>query len=205
MIGNPLGKPAESVRVLQANLTDDAPHNVYVITSPRRGEGKSVVAANLAVTYAQAGLPTLLVDANLRHPTLHHVFDVEPKSTLDALLTAAEATDADAMGAALTPTDIEDLMLLPLGAAENTAQEMNNFRAFKTVVPALQEHLGLKIVIFDTSSLNYAESLMLIRHVPAQVLVVCKAFRSRQGAVVEALGQLKELGYDADGIVLNRT
>src|SRR5262249_42437123 len=69
-------------------FTTQSRKGVYVVTSPSPEEGKSVTTANLAVTMAQAGLQVLLIDADLRRPRIHEIFNLENKVGLTSLLFA---------------------------------------------------------------------------------------------------------------------
>jgi Mrp family chromosome partitioning ATPase len=85
---DPLSPVSESFRAIQATLwfTRDMSNHIFVVTGPGPGEGKSVVTANLAVSFADAGLRTLLVDADLRHPTIHTIFGLPNEYGLSELL-----------------------------------------------------------------------------------------------------------------------
>jgi Mrp family chromosome partitioning ATPase len=77
VIHAPRSAPAEAYRFLQCSLGMRSGKQVLLVTSALPAEGKSTVAANLAVLMAQAGKKVTLVDANLRHPTLHEIFDLK--------------------------------------------------------------------------------------------------------------------------------
>src|SRR5207244_8338991 len=80
---------AEQFRVLRSNLrfawARPGPI-VLLVTSSAMGEGKSTISANLAASFAQAGKQTILVDADLRHPTLHTILGIGPSDGLSSLL-----------------------------------------------------------------------------------------------------------------------
>src|SRR5215213_4083904 len=88
-VEDPLGIAAESYRTLRAQLLHvlpDPPQKVIMLTSSSPGDGKSTTCANLGVTLAQAGRSTLLMDCDLRKPTLHKVFGLRNfRGVVDAL------------------------------------------------------------------------------------------------------------------------
>ncbi len=89
---NPISAVSEAYRILYLNLLlqrkkSDQLHLRYTVTSPHPKEGKSINAANLAVTFALTGLRVLLVDTNLRHPTLHKIFKLSNEQGLSTVLT----------------------------------------------------------------------------------------------------------------------
>ncbi len=74
---NPKSPIAESYRMLRTNLQyidGDREHKTMIVTSPNRGEGKTVTISNLAITMAEAGLKVLLIEADLRKPSIHKLF-----------------------------------------------------------------------------------------------------------------------------------
>ncbi|MCP4419146.1 MAG: CpsD/CapB family tyrosine-protein kinase, partial [Chloroflexi bacterium] len=110
-IVNPRSPRSEAYRTLRTNLSFyslDAPLRTLVVTSPVMGEGKSNTVANLAVTMAQSGRKTVLVDCDLRRPSLHTLFNqqAEPGFT-DAILENGEP--------ALQETAVANLWLLTAG------------------------------------------------------------------------------------------
>jgi capsular exopolysaccharide synthesis family protein len=81
---------SEQFRSIQANIkfvTGSNESKIFLITSPNRGEGKSTAAANLAVSMAQQKEKVLLIDANLRNPGLHSIFNIQNSSGLTDILT----------------------------------------------------------------------------------------------------------------------
>ena len=86
---NPQGAAAEAYRTLRTNLTFaalDRPLETLLVTSAAAGEDKSTVLANLAVAMAQSERRTILVDADLRHPSLHEVFGVSNERGLTTMM-----------------------------------------------------------------------------------------------------------------------
>src|SRR5262249_23552221 len=88
---------AEAIKTVRTNVLFSSAEDglkTLVITSAGPGEGKSIVAANLAIALAQAGQRVLLVDADMRRPRVHEIFDVQQEPGLSNVLTAnAKLTD----------------------------------------------------------------------------------------------------------------
>ena len=85
---DPRSPVSEAYRTLRTNLSFsglDEPIRTLVVTSPAPDEGKSTTIANLAVTMAQGGRKTIVVDCDLRRPTLHTIFDLQPEPGLTNL------------------------------------------------------------------------------------------------------------------------
>jgi len=111
---DPRSPAAEAYRTLRTNLTFaglDHPIETLVVTSPAPGEGKSVAAANLAVTMAQGEHRTILVDADLRRPVLHEIFGVSNERGLTTMFVDPQAR----ANPPLVEVGVENLWLLPSG------------------------------------------------------------------------------------------
>ena len=111
-ITDPRSPASEAYRTLRTNLSFyslDKPLRTLVVTSPAAGEGKSTTIANLAVTMAQSGRRTILVDTDLRRPTLHELFDLQMAPGLTNLV-MEEVGDLP-----LQQTPVENLWLLSSG------------------------------------------------------------------------------------------
>jgi len=87
----PQSEAVEPLRALRSQLIlrwfNSATRKVFAVTSPERGEGRSWLAANLATMFAQLGERTLLIDADMRHPRQHRLFNIDNSVGLSALLT----------------------------------------------------------------------------------------------------------------------
>src|SRR5512137_2077602 len=112
---HPRSQAAEAYRALRANLTMsrlDHPLHALVVTSAAPREAKSTALANLAVVMAQGGQHVILVDADLRHPSLHELFGVPNERRLTTLLDEQDALSALPL---TTITDVDGLQLLTSG------------------------------------------------------------------------------------------
>jgi non-specific protein-tyrosine kinase len=230
-VAEPRSAPAEAFRTLRANLrfaATEAPFRTLAITSPSAHEGKTLIASNLAIAYAQAGDRVLLVDADLRRPGLHAIFGAERAPGLvDLLLDAAQQQDPrpsqiQEAGApaqqglrgtsalaveerrgldAIVETAIENLWLLPSGRTLADPSWVFGTRA----VEALGERLVREwdLVIFDTAPIGpIADTLLLARQTDATILVA-RAGSTRPGQLEAAIQALRQAGSTILGIVLN--
>src|SRR5262249_15607362 len=130
----PRSAVAESYRALRVNLMymereeDVAPTNgpaptneqTFVVTSSVEGEGKSVTAANLAISFAIAGRQVVLIDADLRRPSQHALFDLPNKEGLSNILKNVEATPEDKPQLEGDPTVDDSFFANHRNADENT-------------------------------------------------------------------------------------
>lgn len=89
---NPKSPISESYRMLRTGVDYagvDDPVDLLMVTSCRAGEGKSTTSANMAVTFAQAGQKVLLIDADMRKPSQHHIFSLSNRGGLTGVLQGA--------------------------------------------------------------------------------------------------------------------
>jgi succinoglycan biosynthesis transport protein ExoP len=176
--------------------------STLMITSPLPEEGKSFVAANLAAITAAAGSRVVLVDADLRKPSLHEMFDMPNVIGLSDVLAALE-TEAEAMlERGLKPTDIDNLLLLPAGKPPADP-------AFLLSSPTLDRLLEwvrgkASLVIFDGGPLLiHTDPIVLATRLDSVVLVV-KNGRTTRSSAKKAIEQLSNIGLtNLLGIVYN--
>ena len=111
----PFSSQVEALRALRAQLMlrwfdDDPAHKALAIISAKRKEGRSYIAANLAVAFSQLGERTLLIDADMRNPSQHQLFSLDNRAGLSAVLTGRGGPETAQRIAAL-----RDLSVLPAG------------------------------------------------------------------------------------------
>jgi chain length determinant protein tyrosine kinase EpsG len=156
---HPFGARSEAFRTLRTQLVLrwlNERNRCLAITSSRSGEGASVLAANLAIVFAQAGERTLLIDANFRRPSQHRMFGVEPRFGLSGLLTG-RCSVADV----LTPIPLlGNLFVLCAGALPPNPQELLNRVGFSYLVETAPAEFD--IVIIDTPPiLEFADTQLV--------------------------------------------
>lgn len=196
----PPGTPGgEGFRSLRTNIELSAPSapRSLLVTSPLRGEGRTTVAANLAVAFAQAGRRVLLVDVDLREPFLDRVFDLPNTRGLSDALRSSESP------ADLTqPTAVTSLQVLTSGERPLNPSELVTSSRMRDVIAELVR--ANELVIFDSPPvLEAAEPAMLASVVDATLLVLA-AGRTTQGTLREARDALALARATVIGTVLNR-
>lgn len=144
--------------------------NVLAVTSPGVGEGKSLTALNLAVSLAmEIGHTVLLVDANLRHPSLHEQLGLPGDRGLSDYLLG----DAPLSELFLHPRGIGHLTLLPGGRAMHNSSEMLNSPKMSRLVEELKSRYASRIVVFDLPPvLSAADAMAFAPYVDATLLVI---------------------------------
>ena len=182
-------------RILKATSKDFL--NTIMVTSPDIGEGKTITALNLAVTMAnEFDYTVLLVDADLKHPTISRYLGLESKYGLsDYLMNKAKLQDI------LIKTGIGKLVVLPAGNPLENAAELLSSERMKSLVQELKRRYKDRYIIFDSSPiLITADSLSLSRYMDGLVFVV-QAYHTTPKTVSHALSLIK--GSNILGIVFN--
>ena len=211
----PLGPLAEASRSLRTTVgffaVDDRPVRRLLVTSPVPGEGKTLVASNLAVAYAQAGYRTVLVSADLRRPTLAGRFglDDERRGLTDLFShTAVALRDAEGtlldegLAAVLQPTGIQHLTLLPSGPVPPNPAEILGSRRMAQILDRLA--VDHDVVLVDTSpALAVSDAAALSADVD-EVLVVVSMGSSRRRQLARTLDTFRHGHARVLGVVVNR-
>jgi capsular exopolysaccharide synthesis family protein len=201
LLEQPNSTSSEAVRLLRTNLEFAAaskPIASLAVTSAGPGEGKTTVTANLAVSMAQAGFTTVIVDADLRRPTLHHVFGIRNDRGLTSLLTRPDQSWQWAAVSTISP----NLMVIPSGPVPPNPSDLLSSDALGSLVEKLTQHAD--IVLFDTPPiLAVSDPLVIATHVDS-VMMVSRAGRTRIDAAKRAVESLPRENVRLVGMVLNQ-
>lgn len=197
-VANPETLAAESYRILRTNLQiagTDRHLPSLLISSPSRGDGKSDVAANLAVVLARAGKLVILVDANLRRPQVATLFGVPDQNGLAQLL------DSDSLPEPVAVSSVPNLFVLPAGGvAPNSSEILGSQRMYRLI----QEYKSrADVVLIDSPPLWYSDALALAPQVDGVLLVVSSGSTGRENTI-NAVESLRLVGARIIGTVLNR-
>jgi capsular exopolysaccharide synthesis family protein len=194
------GAVAESFRTIRTGLGFTLPATgpkALLVTSSSPGDGKTFVSVNLALSLAQTGKRVLLVDADLRRPRLHDIFDV-PQG--EAGLSTALA-DGESPLAAVQATLVPHLDLLTSGPLPPNPAELLGSRCVEAFVASvLREYDWL---IFDSPPVTaVADPAILLAHVPHAILVL-RSYATIRGAALRAKEVLDWTPGRVCGVVLN--
>jgi capsular exopolysaccharide synthesis family protein len=194
----PASAAAEAYRTLRTNIlfsSLDKPIHTLLLTSAEQTPDKSLTAANLAVTMAQAEQRVLLVDCDLRQPMLHTIFGLSNEQGLTSAILDQEAP------LAIQPTEVPGLSLLPSGPLPPRPADLLGSRRMEGLLNRLRQIAD--IVIFDTPPVHtFTDALVLATRVDG-VLLVIQAGRSRRDRVREARQKLEKVKANLLGVVLS--
>ncbi len=205
-IENPLinnGVPpnfSESFRSVRTNLLFSSAEEggrTVVITSTGPGEGKTVVATNLGVALAEAGQRVLLIDADMRKPRVHIVFDKPQEPGLSNVLVGnAKSSES------VHKTTVPGLWVMPAGLHPPNPAELLGSKRFKDFMASLAPHFDW--VIVDTPPVMAVTDSSVVAHLVTGVLFVVGAEMTSRHAAQRALEQLEHARAKFVGAVLNR-
>jgi capsular exopolysaccharide synthesis family protein len=202
----PFSSAAEVYRMIRLHLeagTDDGPIRTVIVSSARPGEGKSITAANLAVALAQTGLRTVLIDANLRQPSVHELFQ---KPNARGVTTAMRPEEVGRAYEHTIESGVENLRLLLSGPFTDVGRSAPmRFLVPQRVLRLVDEFKKYAdIQIFDSpSALDVMEAALLARSCDA-VLLVVQARRTRAEQLLQVREMLARSRSRLLGVVLNR-
>jgi protein-tyrosine kinase len=170
-------------------------NRAIAIVSTDSGDGRSWVAANLAVVFSQIGERTLLIDSDLRHPRQHRLFGIDNKIGLTTLLAARSAE-----GAIQGIPELPNLSVLPAGTAAPNPQELITRSTFGRFLDDVKSRFD--IIIFDTpSASNCADAQMLAVRAGA-ALVIAYDRRSRIAQLARLADDMRQGGVQIVGSLI---
>jgi len=189
----------EAIRTLRNSiLLSDFDRRIrsLLITSASPSEGKTTVAAHLAAAHAEQHHKTLLIDCDLRRPSLHRLFQLTPATGLSAVLTQESPWD----NAVAKGVNRGDLDFLPAGPPSRRAADLLG----KRLPPILEEAATrYDLIIVDAPPLlGFPEPLQMAANVDG-VVIVTRAGQTNRKAVASVLGTLARLRANVIGMVLN--
>lgn len=190
----------ESFRRLRTNLfasDSECPQHVLMVTSAERGEGKSTIASNLAISIAQSGRRVVLVDCDMRLSKMHELFEQPNKRGLTDVLTGNTELENT-----LQDTSFSRLQLMTSGSVPPNPTELLGSPQMKALLKDLTEQFD--VVLLDTPALlSVTDAAVLVPLVDKVILVVTRS-RSRKDAIHAVRQQLRYVNARAVDVVVNR-
>ncbi len=188
---NPRSPAAEAYRTLRTNLTFaalDKPIETLLVTSPAPGEDKSTVLANLAVTMAQGERTVILVDADLRRPSLHEIFGIANERGLTTMVVEEAALDDPP----LVDTGVDNLRLMPSGPLPPNPTDILGSRRMEEAIASLKTRAD--VILFDAPPVIAVTDAAVLGTKVDGVLLVVHAGRTRRDHAQRAR-ELLERGH----------
>ena len=196
------GSPTEEAfRRLRTNilaLERSGAANVLLVTSAEPNEGKSTITANLAASLTQTGKRVVVVDGDLRAPTIHEIFGIRNRAGFGQVLSGKIKLE-DALHAA--PRN-PGLIVIPSGGSFDHPAELVASATTEEVIAELSARFDV-VLVDSPAFLSLADALSLATAVP-NVLVVVSRSQTRREALISVQKQLAGIGANPLGVVINR-
>jgi len=199
-VADPRSPLSEAYRTLRTNLdfsSLDKPIKTMLVTSAGPEEGKSTVLANLAVITAQTGRKVILVDCDLRRPTLHYIFNLKN----DVGLTTMVVDDAAMESPPLQDTGVEGLQLVSSGPLPPNPSELLGSRRMGDIIADLLERAD--VVLFDAPPVVAVTDAAVLATKVDGVLLVVNAGGTKRDYARAAKARLEKVNANLLGAVLN--
>ena len=200
-LNQPFGVQAESFRAIRSQImmrlfNEGQDRRALAVVSPDSGDGKTFFAANLAVTLAQLGGRTLLVDADMRGPRLHAVFGVDNKAGLSGILSGrSEAKVIQQVNG------VPSLFVLPVGITPPNPLELVERPAFGLLIRELLAKFDH--VVVDTPAAKYGSDSAVIAARCGAALVVARKNKSQVVTLQDLVANLAETPTKLAGVIVN--
>jgi len=196
---DPRAPAAEAYRTLRTNLmfySVDHPISTLVISSPTPGDGKSTVLANLAVTLAQGGHETIIVDCDLRKPSQHDLWGIKNERGLTTMLLENAAFE----NPPLQPVGVDHLRVLPSGPLPPNPADVIGSKRMDDIIAALKKQA--EYVLFDVPPALAVTDAALLGLKTDGLLLVLRAGSSRRDHAARAKEELARVKVPIIGAVL---
>ena len=197
----PFSPQVEALRAVRSQLMlrwfdEDSEHKALAVVSPSAGEGRSYLAANLAVVCSQLGEHTLLIDADMRTPRQHELFKLENQVGLSSIL-AGRAE----IGAVQRVKSLMDLSVLPAGPVPPNPQELLSRPMFARLLEECAREFD--VVIIDTPAGNAFGEAQIIALRAGGALMVVRRNQTRVRPLQAFTQKLNDANVMVVGSVLN--
>ena len=200
MLSDPRSAAAEAYRTLRTNLmfsSVEKPITTLLVTSPAEGEGKSTVLANLAVTFAQAGHKTIIVDCDLRRPAQHDIWKIPNERGLTTMMLEAAAL----ANPPLASTAVENLQVLPSGPLPPAPADLLGSQRMNEIIGLLKARANY--ILFDSPPVLAVTDAALLGSKLDGVLLVVRAGHTRREHAARAKEALERVHVRIVGAVLS--
>lgn len=197
---NPRSPVAEAFRSLRTNLeysSVDDPARTLLVTSSGESEGKSTVAANLAIVEAQSGKKVIIIDADMRRPKVHVQFNKSNRKGLSDVVTGKLRIE----DVVKTYDQVENLSIITCGTIPPNPSELLGSDRMSQTLKELEEQFDL--IIIDTPPMIVSDAQILSGKVDGVIFVVIPG-QTRAIAALRPIEELRRIGSHVMGIVANK-
>ena len=196
---DPKSPISEAYRSLRTNMLYSSQDKIksILVSSAGPGEGKTTTVANLAITYANLGKRTLLVDTDLRRPVVHKVFDKEREPGVTNYL-SGQTEDIKSL---IKSTEINNLYIITSGIIPPNPSEMLGSTRMTDLVRLLEEDWDM--ILFDSPPLVAVTDANMISKEIDKIVLVVKVGQTDKKAFHHTFANLKHIDAPLGGIIMN--
>ncbi len=196
---NPRSEAAEAFRTLRTNLmfsSIEKPLSTLLVTSASDSDDKSLAVANLAVTFAQSGNKTILVDCDLRKPAQHTIWGINNERGLTTMITEDPAMSSPP----LVETEVQNLSILPTGPLPPVPSDVLSNQRMNDIIGVLKARANY--ILFDSPPILAASDAALLSTKLDGVLIIVQAGHTRRDHVEKAKHAIEQVHAHIVGVVL---
>lgn len=198
----PKSSLSEKFKGIRTNIIFSNPNEevqTVVFSSEKIGAGKSTISANVAITYAQAGYKTLLIDGDMRKPTQHNLFNKSNNIGLSNLIIKNDGID-DYID---NIQNVKNLDILTSGPVPPNPSELIGSNNFYLIFKTLKEKYDM--IIIDTPPVNTVTDAQLFAELSKFVILVVDVTKNDKNAIKKSKELIEKTGAKILGVVLNKT
>ena len=196
---DPKSPISESYRTLRTNIqfkNKQTKQHVILVTSSAPKEGKSTTVANLAITMAQMGNKTALIDADLRRPVMHSIFNLKKESGITNYLIGNKD-----LAEIIKPTFVENLSVIPCGPLPPNPSELLGSEEMARLIKQLKDKF--EVILFDSPPVIAVTDAAILSTLVDGVILVIKAHQTHREAIKRAKSLLDNAEARIFGSLLN--
>lgn len=173
----------------------------FLITSLKPGEGKSLTAANIAITFAQQKISTVLIDGDIRRGVLHNIFGNKKKPGLSDFIVSNATIDYANISKLIQSTFVPNLFLITAGSPVPNPTELHGSERMKDFINVLKSKFGM--VILDTPPFRGGSDSIILSNVVDSIIILVRANFTNVEELEEKIGQYPFFHDKILGIILN--
>ncbi|MBK3932546.1 polysaccharide biosynthesis tyrosine autokinase [Staphylococcus haemolyticus] len=192
---------SEKFRGIRSNIMFSSANNEIksiIVTSEKPASGKSIVSANIAVTYAQAGYKTLIIDGDMRKPTQQYNFETANYDGLSNLIIGKSDFDK-----AIRSTRVENLDLLTSGPVPPNPSELIASNRFKDIYNQLMDMYDF--ILIDTPPVTSVTDAQVFLQIVKDCVMIIDTEKNNKNEIKKAKQLIEQADGHIIGAVLNKT
>ena len=194
---SPISEAYRSLRTSMLYTDIETKTKSILVSSAGPGEGKTTTVANMAITYANLGKKTLLIDTDLRRPVVHKVFDLDKEPGITNYLGGA----TDEFDTLIKPTEIKNLFAVTSGIIPPNPSELLGSNKMSKLVKKLEEYWD--IILFDSPPLVAVTDATMVSKEIDKIVIVVKVGQTDKRAFEYTIQSLRNINAPLGGVVLN--